>query len=265
MSPAGQLLIGLAILAWLLFAAACGALRRTPRRDVPGQLVWAALFLYVRLVHRVRYTGLGLAPRGRATDQNTHVWTHEGGPLIIVANHTAGVDPLLIHLACPYEIRWMMMRTMMPPAFDGFWEWMGVIAVGPSGQDAQAARVAIRHLKEGGVIGVFPEGGIERPARHVLPFEPGVGLLVTRTKARVLLAVIEGTPDAPNAYLSLFMPSRSRVRFVTLADYSETKLGAAEIAADLQARAAAALGWPTAAKSSTGDPHTHRTTDSGGK
>lgn len=265
MSPAAQILIGLALVAWLLFAAACSALRKTPRRDVPGQLVWGVLFVYVRLMHRVRFTGLELVPRGQRTDPNTHLWKREGGPLIIVANHTAGIDPLLIQLACPYLIRWMMMRTMMPRALDGFFEWLGVIPVGPSGPDAQAARVAIRHLKEGGVIGVFPEGGIERPARHVLPFEPGVGLLVTRTKARVLLAVIDDTPDAPNAYMSLFMPSRSRVRFVTLADYSATTLGAAEIAADLHARAVRALGWPTAAGLRQDNPDTHRTTDSGGK
>ena len=281
MSPGTILILCLALLAWLVFAAACHALHRMPRRDVRGQLVWAVMLLVVRLIHRVRYTGLELIPPTEPTEESTNVWKRRpaGGPLIIVANHTAGIDPLLIHAACPFHIRWMMLRTMMPPSLNWFWDWLGIIAVGPTSQDAQAARIAIRHLKDGsggggegggeggGVIGVFPEGGIARPYGCIMPFEPGVGLLVSRSKARVLLAVIDGTPDAPNAYLSLCLPSRARVRFLALIDYAHTDLGASEIAADLRERARRALNWPLASgwETPSNPARPAATTDSGVK
>ena len=274
MSPGAILISALAILAWLLFAAACSALRRhSPRADIPGQLIWAVLVAYVHLMHRVRYSGLELIPRATPIPGAPGTWRNSPGPLIIVANHTAGIDPILLNRACSFDIRWMMLRTMMPPSLNWFWTWLGIIAVGPTGQDAQAARIAIRHLKDGGgggggVIGVFPEGGIERPHRHIMPFEPGIGLLVSRSKARVLLAVIDGTPKAPNAYLSLCIPSRSHVRFIALIDYAHTNLGAAEIAADLHERVRAALGWPLAAGWETPiarPTQSHATTDSGVK
>ena len=265
MPPGAILITSLALLTWLLFAAACHALhRRSPRADIPGQIVWAILVAYVHLVHRVRYQGLELIPRTHPIPDAPNGWRNASGPLIIVANHTAGIDPILLNRACPFDIRWMMLRTMMPPSLNWFWEWLGIIAVGPSGQDAQAARIAIRHIKDNGVIGVFPEGGIERPVRHVLPFESGVGLLVSRSKARVLLAVIDGTPNAPNAYLSLCMPSRSRVRFIALIDYAHTNLGAAQIAADLHERTRKALNWPLAPGWQS-PPHAPATTDSGVK
>ena len=101
------------------------------------------------------------------------------------------------------------------------------------------------HVKAGGAIGIFPEGGIERPARTLLPFQPGVGFVVRRTGARVLPVWIDGTPMAlPTAWASLVTPSRARVRYGDLIDYSGTKLSAEEIAKDLQRRYSDWSGWP---------------------
>ncbi len=205
----------------------------TPRgEDLETGLVWRGLQLYARVVHRLRVEGLEHVPQGR-----------DAGPLIVVSNHTSGADPLLVQAALRFEVRWLMAADMMVGLLGPLWRWSGVIGVDRSGRDRRSVLEGVRHLREGGVIGVFPEGGIERPAQHVLPFHGGVGFFVKKTGARVLPVIIDGTPYASTAYGSLHRRSRARLRFLEPIDYSGSGLDAGEIAQDLQQRFLDATGW----------------------
>lgn len=237
-------LLATILAAWLAWAvAAYYLLRRSARpHDAYAGFFMLALRLYARACQPTRITGAEHIPR----------WSpHLGrppGPLIIVANHTAGIDPLLIQLACPFEIRWLMAADMMHPALDQLWAWSGVIRVdrdNPRG-DASALRLALAHLKSCGVIGIFPEGAIARPIdgrRQVLPFAPGVGLLVRRAKAPVLQVVIQDTAVTPTAWGSLITRATPRLHFLPLKDYTPTKHDAASIADDLEDRLIDHTGW----------------------
>lgn len=192
------------------------------------------LRLYCRLFHRARYTGLDelraeIAP----------------GPLIVVANHGAGLDPVLIQCGCRFHLRWMMSRDMMVPALDWFWKCERIIAVDFDSGDSASVREAMRHVREGGVLGVFPEGGIARPPGRIQRFLPGIGLIVARTEAPVLLCWIGGTPQAETAYGSFIARSRSRVEFVDLIRYPKGTRPSF-IVDDLRRRLHEASGWPLA-------------------
>lgn len=169
-----------------------------------------------------------------------------GGPMIVVCNHTAGVDPILVSLSVPTKIRWMMAEDMRLKGINWFWNWLGVIFVARNRHGRTGLRHARKHLAENGVIGIFPEGRIERPAKKLLPFAPGVGVLVQRSGARVLPVIIEGTPtDASNAWESLWMRSATRVRVMRPIDYKDSGKGNAEIAKDLHERYERWTGWDT--------------------
>lgn len=217
--------------------------RENPREEPMAGFAYLFMRVYSRVVHRLRVEGRENIPAG-AGGRRGH------GPVVLVANHTAGVDPVLIQAAVPFEVRFLMARDMQPAALRELWEWVGVIPVNRDGPDAKAARAAIRWLKEGGldgtggVIGIFPEGGIERPRHRVLPFLAGIGLLVLKGRARVLPVVIDGTPYTATAWGSLVRRSRSRVRFLPMIDYAAEGVGAAEIADDLRRRIMDATGWP---------------------
>lgn len=220
---------GVALLGHLVVAP---LLRRGPDRDAISGLVWHADRLFVRLRHRVTFEGF------EALRDDV-----DAGPLVVVSNHTGSVDPFVVQAGCRFKIRWMMARELMFPALDTFWKLQGIIAVTRDGSDRASAREAIRHVRGGGVVGIFPEGGIVTPPRRVWPFYPGVGLIVARTKAPVLLVWVSGTPDTNELLPSLIGPSRARVRYVDLIRF-DASAHAAEISATLRERLAAASGWP---------------------
>lgn len=222
-----------ALIAWLGWALLAHWIADNPRGDVETGISWRLVRLYARVVHRLRVEGLEHVPRGR-----------EVGPLVVVANHTAGVDPILIQAACPFFVRWMMALDMQLSPLEWLWRWVDVIGVDRNGREVGATRLALRHLETGGVLGIFPEGTLERPSRHILPFLPGVGLIVHRSGAAALPVFVSGTPQVDPAWSSLWRASRARVRFLPVVEYRGSGMRAGEIAADLRARFVAASGWP---------------------
>ena len=237
MSAPLLIILCISIAAWILLIVVARILERAPRAEIEWGLVWMLVCIYGRVVHRVRYEGIENIPTWKRTDPPV-------GPLVIVSNHSAGVDPLLIHGACPFDIRWMMMRRMMVRPFARLWAWAAIIPVEQGGRDSAALRTAIRHLQAGNVVGIFAEGGLEQPPGHINPYLPGVGMLVLKSGARVLPVVICGTPRVDRAYLSLLLPSHAHVRFLPIREYAPAGLDALGIARDLELAAANALGWP---------------------
>jgi len=198
----GLILLAAFFTRWVLAASTRG--------DVVTGLVVRLLRLYARLVHRLRVEGRSFIPGTRTP-----------GPLIVVANHTAGVDPLLVQAACPFEIRWLMAEDMRVHWMDRVWNWARIIFVDRSHKGGAAGlRTAISHVREGGVIGLFPEGRLERPARHLYPFQSGVGVLIARTGAPVLPVVIDNAPQVEPAWASLWTPSSSMIRAMAPIEFS---------------------------------------------
>lgn len=205
LSFAPTLWVSFAIILWLVWAWASNSIMSNPRGEPGYGLGFWALRTYAHLVHRFTISGLHNLPSGGRLPSR---------PVIVVVNHTAGIDPILVQLACPFEIRWMMGRDMMLPAFDWVWNWLRVIPVDRRSArgDMTALRLAIRHLEAPhAAIGVFPEGAIAKPRGSLLPFAPGVGLIVAKSNASVLPILIQDTPNVPEAWQSLWTPSRSRL------------------------------------------------------
>ncbi|MGD9690067.1 MAG: lysophospholipid acyltransferase family protein [Phycisphaerales bacterium] len=231
---------------WLLWAAIAHLLIRNPMGFISGGIGFAVNTLYTSLWHRLRVEGREHIPGPRQrSPEGLPLGSHP--PLIVVANHTSGLDPLLIQRACPFYIRWLMAGEMRLPAFNWLWVWLEIIFVGADGQRSGASELAslketFRTVRAGGVIGIFPEGRLERPRGVLHPFQPGVGVIIARSGAKVLPAVITGTPYSDSAWGSFWPMSRSRVRFMPLIDFTGRK--PEEIVADLEDRYREWTGWP---------------------
>ena len=203
---------------WVIPTAA-----RTIRRRLEDRLGDSAMagFLdllnmaYVRWWHRLEFVGFDDLPAPfRPGDR---------GAGLVVANHTAGIDPLLVQAGIRRFIRWMMWADMMVPELDVVWKAARILPVHYGNEDSGTVRTAVRELKDGGLVGVFAEGGIARPRGEIRPFQPGVGLLARLGKAPVLLLWIHGTPESPTAFGSILRRSRSRVEVVGVFDLRAEK------------------------------------------
>lgn len=180
-------------------AAECGG-------DRPIAVERAIAGIYLRALHRARFEGFDEIERNHGT-------LLREGPLLVVANHTCGLDPVLLQMPIPRRIRWMMWTGQMGVGLGWLWRHLQVLPVAQDGRDLASVRNALRSLREGDVIGIFPEGGIERPPGVLKPFEPGLGVLAARSQAPVLLCLVTGTP-APRVFGSFIRPSRSSVRAI---------------------------------------------------
>ncbi len=198
------------------------------------------LILFARTLVRLLHGG------GSIDDPAIRAAMETPGPVIIVGNHTAGIDPILVQLTTRRPIRWFMAADMMSPWANWFWRYERIIPVHYDARDARGAVEAIRHLRDGHALGLFPEGGIERPPGAIRPFLGGFGSMAVKTGARVVLVAIEGTPRCKTAFGSLFQPSISRVRLVKV---FEPGVGGGSAAAEalvkeVREALAEALGWP---------------------
>lgn len=225
-----------AVVLWLLAALVAGRVLEGPRGDeVVGNIAYQVIRFYVWLRHPPRVSGF---EHVQALDSGDGAI----GPLIVVANHASGVDPLLVQSVLTFEPRWMMAADMRHPTGEWLWRFGKIIFVDRASSDPAGVREALRHLSGGGVLGLFPEGGIERKPQTLRPFQPGVGLLIRRSGARVLPIVIEGAAMAPTAWGALARTSRPTIRIMEPIEYGR-ELSPGEVAADLQTRYEAWTGW----------------------
>ena len=87
---------------------------------------------------------------------------HKKGALL-VGNHLSGLDGFLLHAVSPRPVRFMIAKNEAE-RFGLRWLFRAarVIPVDRSGRSEQAFRAALRALKEGDAVGIFPQGKIGR-------------------------------------------------------------------------------------------------------
>lgn len=232
-SPVGWMIF--AVVLWVAWVFYSRWLLDNPREEIDAGLLWRFCRRYARRVQRLRIIGAEYMPKARP-----------GGPLIIVCNHTSGVDAVLMISACRFEARWIMAADMRTPLGEPFWAWANLIMVDRQKRDAGGTREAVRHLKEGGVVGIFPEGGIEREDQTLMPFNAGVGLIVRRSGAPVMPCVIRGAPRAATVWGSYLKKGNAVLEFKPWIRY-DSSMSAQEIAADLQEKFQEWTGWEVGA------------------
>jgi 1-acyl-sn-glycerol-3-phosphate acyltransferase len=82
------------------------------------------------------------------------------------------------------------------------------------------AREALKHLKEGKLVGVFPEGRLNT-GTDLLPANPGIAWLALRSQVPVYPAFIHNAPQGKDIGAPFYTPARVRVQFGPPIDLSE--------------------------------------------
>lgn len=138
----------------------------------------------------------------------------KAGPAILICNHTSGLDPFLLQSAIKRVVVWMMAEEYYQiRPLTRIFKTLEAIPVNRSERDTSAMRLALRALHDGRVLGVFPEGRIEK-TRELLPFQAGVAQMAIKTGVPVCPAFLDGTQHGIESMPKAFIDRQvATVRF----------------------------------------------------
>jgi len=119
------------------------------------------------------------------------------GCVIVVANHVSMWDPLVVGSALPRQV-WFMAKEELfhVPAVGWAIRHLGAFPVKRGQGDTSAIRTSLSLLKEGKVLGLFPEGTRSRSGEMQKGL-PGMVLLMEKSGATVVPVKVYGTRQLP--------------------------------------------------------------------
>ena len=130
-------------------------------------------------VYRIRFTGRENIPA-------------EGG-VLVVCNHQSHFDPPIVGLGCPRRMTFVARNTLFRfRPFGRLLRSLKVIPIDREGMGLAGIKEALRHLKRGEAVVIFPEGTRTRDGQ-MAPFRPGFTALAARSGAAILPVAIDGT------------------------------------------------------------------------
>jgi 1-acyl-sn-glycerol-3-phosphate acyltransferase len=163
---------------------------------VPEYLLRFVAWVLSRLVYRFKVRG------------DEHI--PDTGAALLVCNHVSFVDAVLLMAASPRPIRFLMdHRIFRVPVLGWLFKLAKAIPIAPQKEDAQAYERAFEQaaqvLRDGDLLGIFPEGAITRDGQ-LQPFKGGVKKILDAAQAEGL-----AVPVVPMALVNLWGSYFSRV------------------------------------------------------
>ncbi len=118
------------------------------------------------------------------------------GGCLLVANHASFLDPFVMGTYMPRQVHFLMYaRYFFSPLFHWYCKRTECIPLKKDGRDISALKQALRLLRSGEMIGIFPEG--ERSVTGKLGSgAPGVALIALKADVPILPVGIVGTYEA---------------------------------------------------------------------
>jgi 1-acyl-sn-glycerol-3-phosphate acyltransferase len=171
-------------------------------------LLWVIGNLYMRLGFHWRANR-----RCPFLDENT---------AIVIANHRSPPDPLIVWVGITNgrPIECMAAQEYFGiPGIRFIMQNMRAIPVARNGKDMAATREALRRLKVGCYLGVFPEGRINR-GKGFLPWDTGLAWLALHSQAPVYPVFIHNAPQADDMVSPCYTFNHVRVTYGDPVDLS---------------------------------------------
>lgn len=118
------------------------------------------------------------------------------GGVVIASNHQSFLDPILITMALQRPGNYMARDSLFrQPAFRKLIESVNAFPIRRGSADTAALKEAMRRLKRGSMVCLFPEGTRTRDGR-ISRFLPGVSVLSQRAAEWTWPVVIDGAFEA---------------------------------------------------------------------
>lgn len=132
---------------------------------------------------------------------------------MLAANHVSFLDPVALGVACPRPLSFMARHDLFRNALFGFLiSSLNAFPVRRASADRSALKEAVRRLKDGKALVIFPEGDRRGPGEELRDPEPGVAFLAVKADVPVIPAFICGTDKALPKGAHFLRPARISVR-----------------------------------------------------
>ncbi len=152
--------------------------------------MWAA----ARGLFRIRFEGVEHVPRA--------------GPVVITPNHVSFMDPILVTIPIRRTLHYMALEPFFRiRGLGALMRWARAFPIQEGEPDNPAVRRALRVLRQGEPLVIFPEGG-RSPDGRLQAFRPGAFRLALATGAPVVPVTIAGAFEAWPAQRRLPRPGR---------------------------------------------------------
>ncbi|MDE7076690.1 MAG: 1-acyl-sn-glycerol-3-phosphate acyltransferase [Clostridia bacterium] len=116
-----------------------------------------------------------------------NITKHNDGPLIIIGNHYSLFDVVFPVLITDRPIHFIAKSELWKGGLmKKFVQTCECIPAKRDGTDIQAVKDAMRILKDGGVINIFPEGMRNKTYSEFLPFHGGAAALSIKTQTPII-------------------------------------------------------------------------------
>lgn len=138
--------------------------------------------ILMRILFRIRVSGTENIPKP---------------PFIITSNHASFLDPPLVGISCrKYQVDFMAKKELFDAPIVGIWtRSVGCIEVNRGENSVKSLKEAIRRLRAGHVVGIFPEGTRSSDG-SLQEAKRGIGFLIGRAAVPVVPVYVEGSAEA---------------------------------------------------------------------
>ena len=153
-------------------------------------IVRTAIYIYCKIVYRVKIVGTQNVPKE--------------GALLFCGNHRTYLDPPLIVVTAGRHMRFMAKEELRKNPLFAF---LGVLFEGiyvkRDEKDITALKEALKTLKNGGCIGIFPEGTRNGLEKNDGKIKNGAAYMALKTNAKIVPVGIIGPakPFSKNAII----------------------------------------------------------------
>lgn len=129
-------------------------------------------------LYKVKYIGIENIPKK--------------GAAILAGNHTSNLDPLLLMSTTNRCIHFLAKIELCKGLKKYFFNSVGIIPVDRSRKNPEAIKTSNAYLKDGKLIGIFPESTINRTNDIIMPFKRGAVLMAKEQNCEIVPFSITG-------------------------------------------------------------------------
>ena len=107
-------------------------------------------------------------------------------PVILAGNHTSKLDPLLLMSSTNRCIHFLAKIELFKGIKKYFFKNVGIIPVDRKKKNPEAIKIANKYLMDNKLIGIFPEGTINRTNDIIMPFKYGAIKMAKETNSYIV-------------------------------------------------------------------------------